>query len=405
MFSVVVPTMWQCDYIYDMIEKYNKSKFVGEIIVIDNGGTRSRTIKPNKKLRVLRQSKNIYVNPAWNMGASLASYPVILINDDVYIERLDEVLEFTEIASQEHDLIAVDRRGCISDGEIKIKPFDGIFESNRGSFIYLKNYTYIPNQIKIVGGDSIFLDKAKTPALIYGFEVRGERKTTRSKLNTSLVEKNDIKEYYDLKKTSDKNIIIRTCNRPNYFKNCIDSIREYAKDFLLHIVIEDERDLIYVKENCKDLNYNYYLVDKKTITTFASKIPIERLKFVPNYYFNVVKPFLSGFVVHLDDDDILLRVPILPKSKGRIVLSRVDVGWLVPEDGLMGKIPMLKHISNLGISYHSDDMVDFTPQKGGDFFFIREMFGKCKVKWKWDVVAKVQERQNYGNKKDRVVGY
>jgi hypothetical protein len=45
-------------------------------------------------------------------------------------------------------------------------------------------------------------------------------------------------------------------------------------------------------------------------------------------------------------------------------------------------------------------MVRFTPQRGGDYQFITEMYNKCRTVWRDEVVASVQIKGNFGNRTD-----
>ena len=87
-FSVIIPTMWYSDKIHRNLLKLNDCHEVGEIILIDN----NTPLKPSyldsiTKLVYLPQEKNIFVNPAWNLGVKTSQYKNLCIsNDDVEFE-------------------------------------------------------------------------------------------------------------------------------------------------------------------------------------------------------------------------------------------------------------------------------------------------------------------------------
>lgn len=86
MFSVVIPTLQKSNKLGRLIESLDAVDLVGEIIVINNAP------KPlavaSKKMRVLDQDENIFVNPAWNLGAEQARFPwLAILNDDVVLGR------------------------------------------------------------------------------------------------------------------------------------------------------------------------------------------------------------------------------------------------------------------------------------------------------------------------------
>jgi len=83
MFSVIIPTMWYCDLIYQLLDNLTGSNLVGEIILIDNNNTaRPPQIVNTEKIRIIDQDENIFVNPAWNLGVELSNYPNICISND-----------------------------------------------------------------------------------------------------------------------------------------------------------------------------------------------------------------------------------------------------------------------------------------------------------------------------------
>jgi glycosyltransferase involved in cell wall biosynthesis len=71
-----------------LLESLYDDPAVSEVIIIDNTEDQSNLdkITINDKLQIHSQGKNIYVNPAWNLGVSIAKEDTIaLINDDVTI--------------------------------------------------------------------------------------------------------------------------------------------------------------------------------------------------------------------------------------------------------------------------------------------------------------------------------
>jgi hypothetical protein len=84
-FSVIIPTMWYSDKIYRNLLNLNDCQEVGEIILIDN----NTSLKPSyldsiTKLVYLPQEKNLFVNPAWNLGVRTTQYQNLCIsNDDI----------------------------------------------------------------------------------------------------------------------------------------------------------------------------------------------------------------------------------------------------------------------------------------------------------------------------------
>ena len=82
--SVVIPTLWKSPRIYNLLESLQKTPHVGEIILIDNAPEHTPDLPKLEKLKILSKGVNIFVNPAWNLGVSEATFPnIALCNDDI----------------------------------------------------------------------------------------------------------------------------------------------------------------------------------------------------------------------------------------------------------------------------------------------------------------------------------
>lgn len=82
MISYIIPTMWKSDLIYKTIDQVKASAFGSELIIIENANTEFESDASN--IRVIKPGKNIFVNPAWNLGVELANNTyVCLVNDDI----------------------------------------------------------------------------------------------------------------------------------------------------------------------------------------------------------------------------------------------------------------------------------------------------------------------------------
>ncbi len=316
-FSIIIPTMWKSDKIHQMLDVYQKNELVKEIIIIDNNPSEKPNLEKYSKIIYYTEGKNLYVNPSWNIGVSLSGYQIILANDDILIRDLTKILK--SILLTEFDIIGT-QLGEINDN-FKIDSVNKFPRNCYGVFMYIKKYTYIPEQIKIWAGDNILFDKSKNRGvfknagiindngnkIIDGDTVRHVRNTMGDDiLLTDRVHYNNLNYNEEI-----FNIIVRTSGRKNYFKNCINSIRKFYPTAKIHVTIDDESDLEYVRESMGKLNWTYYLINKNTVSRITNKIKLNRdLKFVYNYYFNIVKPFLSGWVMYLDDDDAMIQTPM-----------------------------------------------------------------------------------------------
>jgi glycosyltransferase involved in cell wall biosynthesis len=88
-FSVIIPTMLRCVGITNsLLESLYEDPSVSEVIIIDNTEDQSNIdkITINEKLQIHSQGKNIYVNPAWNLGVRIAKEDrIAILNDDITI--------------------------------------------------------------------------------------------------------------------------------------------------------------------------------------------------------------------------------------------------------------------------------------------------------------------------------
>jgi len=83
MISIIIPTLWQSDCIYETIRTFKQDKVPdSELIIIDNANSDFK----EEEITILKQQENIFVNPAWNLGVELAKNDIIcLLNDDITI--------------------------------------------------------------------------------------------------------------------------------------------------------------------------------------------------------------------------------------------------------------------------------------------------------------------------------
>ena len=400
-FSVIIPTMWLSSKLNDMLQVYNESAFIQEIILIDNAPERRPDLPVYDKLRIYTKGHNIYVNAAWNWGASMACHTIILANDDIYIHCFDEVAE--ELSRSDYELVGLSLRSPY--GTLRIERVNQFPAHHYGCFMMVRHYFYIPEQFRIWYGDNILFQLSKSRGILRNAHVEAEKSTTvdsqpdfrRVICKNSTVLFRQILRFNE----SDFNIIIRTSGRPNYFKNCIDSIRQFTPAAKLHIIIDTPEDLGYVKANMHGFKYNYYQVNRETVQNICSKIAITRPTFIYNQYFNIVKPFINGWCMLLDDDDRLLMKPRIRHRPEYMYLYKVNIAdRIIPKPENFGLMPVLNDISGISVVFHSSKMVDWTPQRGGDYEFIRSMLKYCKPVYMDELLAETQTSGNFGKRND-----
>ena len=172
--SLIIPTLWYAnDYLFKMLPLYEKSKYIKEIIIIDNNPEETPDLSEFSKIKLLRKGENIYVTASWNWGAKEAKYGVMIANDDILWEDIDYLIE--ETSKTDYDLIGASR--CrYPFKKMIIDPIDKWGNtSNYGSLMFIKDYKPIPEEMKVWWGDNWLYDNAKNPAIFKGIKYENAR--------------------------------------------------------------------------------------------------------------------------------------------------------------------------------------------------------------------------------------
>lgn len=410
-FTVVIPTQWNLKNISNFEHFLNildKSKYVGEIILIDNDNKNIKIdLSKYKKIKHIINNENIFVNPSWNLGYSLHNYEykLILANDDlkIYDDNIDII--FDMLSKTTFEIVGLSYR---NDNINVIEKIDNFPSKNYGSFLYVKKYYYIPEQLKIWAGDDYQFQNVsigKRGILKTNLIQNTENRIMANK-SYFAIGKKDRELYNKIVADYNKlNVIIRTSGRPNYFKDCVDSVKAlYTPDEIkFHITIDDYKDLEYVKENLNGYDYNYYLIDREKVEKICENIKIIRRPRLENYYFNIIKPFLKGWCFYLDDDDKnISKINVKKLDSNKIYIARAIVnGRELPNSKNFGRNVVINDISTLCIICHSSKIVDWTPQCGGDYYFISEMYKKYECVWVDEVLSSVQDHLGKGSRIDK----
>ena len=207
MYSVIIPTMWKCARfnLGYTVDELCKHPLVGEVIIIDNTD-RIDEIKVDPKIRHILEGKNTYVNPAWNKGVELAKYDKLLIlNDDIWMDwNILSILE-PHLTLETGVIGMAEENYTNPHTELGLEP---ITHRNGGfgcaMFLHKENYTPIPNEMKIWGGDDwLFVknrNRKKQNYKIVGFKIEGDIGVTSDAVELGPIKDNDLmlKDYYNL---------------------------------------------------------------------------------------------------------------------------------------------------------------------------------------------------------------
>jgi FkbM family methyltransferase len=166
-YTVVVPTMWKlADQFVEFANKLCACESVGELIIINNDNTKTPTGLDNPKIRMYDFGRNIYVNPAWNLGVEQAKYShICVVNDDVVFdtavfERLQDMLTADNGLFGLCPGVDVFEQPPVTDKTIDIIPWTGQHTYGFGCLFFFNKAVWqtIPQGLDIYFGDNWAFD-------------------------------------------------------------------------------------------------------------------------------------------------------------------------------------------------------------------------------------------------------
>lgn len=237
-----------------------------------------------------------------------------------------------------------------------------------------------PDVISYCNNDINWYDKIDKHFRLYG-KKEGRicnAEQLKNRYNNNL---NIIKEEYDnfknqnfLKVDESKlNILIRTSNRPEYFKKCIDSvISQNYTNYEIFVCYDDIKSYDYIK-NC---NLN--------ITSFYINIESDK-KYKFNLYCNYLMDYVNeGFIIFLDDDDEFSHNKVFNIINENIQNEDTILIWkFMRPDKLIypsniNKIN-LGEIDTTSVCFNSKfkNLSKWGDNKNGDYHFYKDLFSKA----------------------------
>jgi hypothetical protein len=185
------------------------------------------------------------------------------------------------------------------------------------------------------------------------------------------------------------NIIIRTHNRPDYFKKCYESIKQQSYPNYALIV-------------GSDVSCDYYpsAIGLTTSTDVPTYIPAG-FYFAPHNLFlnELQKHCVNGWTLALDDDDSFVDNNSLKTivrnidNDNQLLIWKVQIlpNWSVPSYSF-GKAITACDISGIGFMYHIKwNPVDWGNISMGDYRVAKQLEAKgLEIKWIDKVLTKTQ---------------
>jgi hypothetical protein len=176
--------MWFSNKIELIVKNFNSSQFVDEIIIIDNKTENSIELSHYEKVIHIKNKKNIFVNPSWNLGVNLSKNENLIIsNDDILINDIDRVLSNKEIF--DCDLVGLDYENINKNNTVILKETKKHMERGFGCFLIIKKKSYvnIPEILKIWFGDNFLFNKVKNKKMFSCDKIEIELSKTIKNIN------------------------------------------------------------------------------------------------------------------------------------------------------------------------------------------------------------------------------
>lgn len=197
-FSVIIPTLQRSDLLPQVVNLCDSHPLVGEVIIINNEQKPLDFSSPT--VRVVNLEQNIFVNPAWNMGVSLARHDLIaLVNDDVLFQPVAFDVAQKALTRGFFGIVGPDRLAfTVPPGSPRVRlPRFSPTTYGFGTFMCMKkeNYHEIPSNLKIWGGDDLLIQSQKMPpGVIVGVKFETDMGTTSGSAEFSEMKKTEFTE-------------------------------------------------------------------------------------------------------------------------------------------------------------------------------------------------------------------
>ena len=203
----------------------------------------------------------------------------------------------------------------------------------------------------------------------------------KHKISRNLEKVNKVKEILDEISNNEQydidekiiNIVVRTNNRPVFFKINIDSIKSLNyKNYKVFITYENEDTLNYIKENTVDMN-NVTLVEVKKTEDEA---------FYNNYCNTVLNIIDDGYNMFLDDDDMFIHDNCLRYINRFLKEDRLLCWEYCRADKIIGPVKkqiMKGQITSCGFCYNNKHKGKWVAVRGGDHLFVKDLLDNNEI--------------------------
>ena len=167
--TVVVPTMWRHPPFLDFAQDFLELDVVENLIIVDNDISRrpNHPVLTNSKIKIFEFGKNIFVNPAWNLGVNNSKTDIVcILNDDLNFDirlfnRISKFIKPDMGAIGLSNGIADFGQTTLTDGMINFEPFHGQSCEGFGNLMFIHKSTWkdIPEGLDIAYGDNFIFEQ------------------------------------------------------------------------------------------------------------------------------------------------------------------------------------------------------------------------------------------------------
>jgi glycosyltransferase involved in cell wall biosynthesis len=205
------------------------------------------------------------------------------------------------------------------------------------------------------------------------------------------------------------NILVRTSGRPNYFKECMNSIlNQTYVNINIYVSIDDKSNDYTVKYPI----YPVFVEKKEDIECIDGNEDYGKV-FPYNSYLNDLQAKVKeGLILILDDDDVYLdnraveKIVNQYKKGSELIFWRVNIseGVVIPEKSKLGSEPELYKMSMIGFAYDSKYKEKFLPYKRADYRVAKKLFERIRnIGTINEVLTATQDGAHFGQRVDKRV--
>lgn len=282
------------------------------------------------------------------------------------ISRRDAIIHYMTIGHKEGRFYSYD------DMLTKYYTVNGIkLEEIFDHEFYLKTYTDLGEQGIISRRDTIihYIQSGYKECRAYSAE--NMLNQYDSNLQKSQNELNQFKQLFN----HEFRILIRTSNRPEYFKRCIESILQQTySHYHIYVCYDNDKSLEYLND------YN----NNPKITYFPVYVESEA-KYKFNLYCNLLMDRIEdGYIMFLDDDDMMVD-PIILEVLNHEMSSNQIIVWrflrpdkvIFPSD--LDNELVLGEIDTASVCFHSSlkNTSQWNDKQYGDYHFYKKLLAEC----------------------------